>query len=130
METGAKFSPRKKHIALKYHHFRSHVMAEAIKRLGRYLPHTRKEGIVYSPDTSKGLEFYEDKDFAGGWQEAKVDDADNVMSRTRMVIMYDNCPIFWRSSRQTKIALSTAEVEYIALSSSMRQVLLLMTIME
>ena len=25
MATGTKFSPRKKHIALKYHHFRSHV---------------------------------------------------------------------------------------------------------
>ena len=25
METGTKLSPRTKHIALKYHHFRSHV---------------------------------------------------------------------------------------------------------
>ena len=25
MATGTKFSPRTKHIALKYHHFRSHV---------------------------------------------------------------------------------------------------------
>ena len=51
-----------------------------IKRLGRYLSHTRKEGIVYSPDTSKGLECYVDVDFAVGWQEANSDDADNVIS--------------------------------------------------
>ena len=103
---------------------------KAIKRLGRYLYHTKREGIVYNPDTSKGLECYVDADFAGGWQQADSDDPDNVLSRTGMVIMYANCPIYWRSSLQTEIALSTAEAEYIALSSAMRQVLPLMTLME
>ena len=103
---------------------------KAIKRLGRYLPHTRREGIVYSTNTSKGLECYVDADFAGGWQEANTDDSDKVMSRTVMVIMYANCPIFWRSSLQTEIALRTAEAEYIALSSALRQVLPLMTMTE
>ena len=56
---------------------------------------------------------YVDADFAGGWQEANADDADNVVSRTGMIIMYANCLIFWRSSLQTEIALSTAEAEYI-----------------
>ena len=81
----------------------------AIKRLGRYLSHTRKEGIVYNPDTLKGLECYIDADFTGGWREANADNADNVMSQTGMVIINANCPIFWRSSLQTEIALSTAE---------------------
>ena len=103
---------------------------KAIKRLGRYLSHTRKEGIFYNPDTSKGLECYADANFAGGWKEANADDAYNVVSRTGMVIMYTNCPIFWRSSLQTEIALSTAEAEYMALSSALRQVLPLMTMME
>ena len=40
---------------------------KAIKRLGRYLLHTKKEGIIYNPDISKGLECYLDADFAGGW---------------------------------------------------------------
>ena len=44
--------------------------------------------------------------------------------------MYANCPIYWRSSLQTEIALSTAEAEYIALSSALREVLPLMTMME
>ena len=44
--------------------------------------------------------------------------------------MYANCPIYWRSSLQTENALSTAEAEYIALSSALRQVLPLMTMME
>ena len=67
---------------------------KAIKRLGLYLSHNRKEGIVFNPDTSKGLECYVDADFTVGWQEENADDADNVMSRTEMVIMYANCPIF------------------------------------
>ena len=100
---------------------------KAIKRLGRYLYHTRKEGIVYNPDISKGLECYVDTDFARGWQEENTDDADNVILRTGMVIMYTNCPIIWRSSLQTEIALSTAEAEYIVLSSAPRKVLPLLT---
>ena len=34
-----------------------------IERLGRYLLHTKKEGIIYNPDISKGLECYVDADF-------------------------------------------------------------------
>ena len=52
------------------------------------------------------------------------------MSQTGMVIMYANCPVFWRSSLQMEIALSTAEAEYIALSSALRQVLPLMKMMD
>ena len=59
---------------------------KAIKRLGRYSSNTRKEGIVYSPNTSKGLECDVDADFAGGWKEADADDVDNVTSRTGMVM--------------------------------------------
>ena len=92
--------------------------------------HTRKEGIVYNPDISKGLECYVDADFAGGYSPETADDADNLLSRTGMVIMYANCPIYWRSSLQTEIALSTAQAEYIALSSALRVVLPLMTMME
>ena len=103
---------------------------KAIKRIGRYLQHTKEDGIIYSPDMTKGLECYVDADFAGGWMKANGDDPDNVLSRTGMVIMYANCPVYWRSSLQTEIALSTAEAEYIALSSALRQVLPLMTMME
>ena len=52
------------------------------------------------------------------------------MLQTGMVIMYANCPIFWRSSLQMEIVLSTAEAEYIAFSSALRQVLPLTTMTE
>ena len=71
-----------------------------------------------------------DADFAGGWQQADSSDTDNVMSQTSMAIMYANCPIYCSSSLQTEIALSTAKKEYITLSSDLREVLPLMTMME
>ena len=57
-------------------------------------------------------------------------DPDNVLLRTETTITYDNCPIFWRSTLQTEIALSTAEAMYSELSTALRQVIPLMTMME
>ena len=71
-----------------------------------------------------------DVDFAGCWQQADSSDTDNVMSQTSMAIMYANYPIYWNISLQTEIALSNSEVEYIALSSALREVLTLMTMIE
>ena len=61
-----------------------------------------------------------DADFAGGWSREVGDDSDSVMSRTRIVIIYANCLVYWRSSLQTEIALITAEAEYIVLSYALR----------
>ncbi len=52
---------------------------------------------------------------------ADSENADNVLSRTGFVIRYANCPIVWCSKLQTKIALSTAEAEYIAISHALRE---------
>ena len=76
--------------------------------------------IVFSPEKSKGLEYYADADFAGGWQQADSDDANNVISRTSFIITYVNCPVFLSSKLQTEIVLSTAGYEYIALSSALQ----------
>ena len=103
---------------------------QAITRIGRYLRHSRDRGVIFKPDKSKGLECYVDADFAGGWNPMNPNDASNLMSRTGFVIKYADCPIYFSSKLQTEIALSTAEAEYIALSSSLRQVIPLMTLME
>ena len=39
--------------------------------------------------------------FAGGWSREVDEDADNVMSRIGMIIMYTNYPVYWRISLQT-----------------------------
>ena len=81
----------------------------ALRRLGKYLLHTKRDVIIYNPDTQNGLECYVDADFAGGWQQTDSSNSENVMSRTGMVIMYANCSIYWRSLLQTEIALSNEE---------------------
>ena len=107
---------------------RSHEAA--ILNIGRYLLGSRERGIIYKPNKTKGLECYVDADFAGGWQLADAESADNVLSRTGYVLMYAGCPIHWVSKLQTEIALSTAEAEYIALSQSLREVIPLMSMMK
>jgi hypothetical protein len=42
-----------------------------------------------------------------------------VLSRTGFIIYYANCPLIWCSKLQTKIALSTAKAEYIAMSHAL-----------
>ena len=46
-----------------------------------------------------------------------------VKSRTGYVLTLGDCPFLWVSKLQTEIALSTLESEYIALSTSMRDLL-------
>ena len=53
-----------------------------------------------------------------------------MFSRTGYVIQFMGCPIVWVSKLQSEIALSTTEVEYIALSQAMRGIIPLMTIIE
>jgi hypothetical protein len=103
---------------------------QATTCLGRYLAHTKDRGIVYEPDKSMGIECYVDADFAGGWNITTSANADNVISHTGFVITYAICPIYWARHLQTEIALSTAEAEYIAMSSALRKVIPLMTLMK
>ena len=102
----------------------------AIKRIGRYLLGCKDKGIIFKPDISKGVECYVDADFAGGWPQADADNADCVLSRTGFVVFYAGCPIFWASRLQTEITLSTAESEYVALSTAIREVISLMHLMD
>ncbi len=66
---------------------------KAIIRIGRYLLDTCSHGIVYKPDTTKGLECYVNADFAGGWSQADSDNAENILSCTGYIITYAGCPI-------------------------------------
>ena len=102
----------------------------AIKRIGRYLLGTKDRGIVFNPNKNLGLECFVDADYAGAWTKEDAGNADNVLSRTGYVIFYAKCPIVFVSKMQTEIALSTAESEYIACSTAMRDVISLMQLMK
>ena len=95
---------------------------QAVIRIGRYLLSTKYRGMIYRPDSKRGLEVFVDADFAGGWNPEDAKNADNVYC-TDYVICYAGCPMFWQSKLQTEIALLTAEAEYIALSQALRETL-------
>ena len=71
-----------------------------------------------------------DVDFTGSWDVGDSNNPENVMSRTGYIIQYAGCPVVWRNKLQTKIALSTMEAEYIALSQAMLEVIPLISLME
>jgi hypothetical protein len=118
------------HLCARFSVFPMRLHEQAVMRIGRYLLSTRKKGMTYKPDSSKGLELYVNADFAGGWDPADPGNADNIYSRTRFVIRYASCPIFWQSKLQTEIALSTAKAEYIALSQALRETIPMMNLMK
>lgn len=100
---------------------RSHE--EAIKRICRYLLKTRDRGLVFRPDSNRGLECFVDADWAGSWTDDSSHDPLSAHSRTGFVIMYAGCPIVWKSTMQSLVSLSSTEAEYIALSSALREVI-------
>ncbi len=71
----------------------------------------------------KGLEWTVDADFADNWKDDNHDKPEPVLSRTGFVIMFASCPITWQRKLQTEIDLSTTNIEYVALSSAMREVI-------
>ncbi len=106
-----------------------HLHEQAVIQISRYLLSTKEKGMIYKPDSTKGIEEFVDADFAGGWDPGDAIKADNVYSCTGYVISYAGCPIFWQSKLQMEIALSTAKAEYIALSQALRETISMTNLM-
>ena len=89
-------------------------------RIGRYLHATKERGLIYNPQ-AQSFDVWCDADFSGNWlSEAAHNDSSTAKSRTGYLISFANCPIAWTSKLQTEIALSTTEVEFIALSEGLQ----------
>ena len=99
-------------------------------RIGRYLPGSNNCGIAFSPGFFKGLEVSVDADFPGTRDPDNTSDADTVYSCTWFTNRYAGCPVFWQSTLQTVIALSTAETEYITMSQALRETIPLHSLMK
>eukprot|EP00984_Skeletonema_dohrnii_P014206 scaffold5948_cov143-Skeletonema_dohrnii-CCMP3373.AAC.1 len=100
---------------------RSHELA--LLRIGKYLKATRTKGIVIKPTGGLlNINAYPDADFAGMYGHENDTDPACVKSRTGFVILAANCPISWKSTLQTKTALSTMEAEISALAHCMKEV--------
>ena len=94
-----------------------------MKRICRYLQVTKYNGLFFNPSKKLVVDCYAVADFAGLWGHEDPQDPICAISRTGFVVTFSNCPIFWVSKLQKKIALSTLHSEYLALSNSIRTLL-------
>ncbi|KAD2805405.1 hypothetical protein E3N88_38782 [Mikania micrantha] len=91
----------------------SHLIA--VKRIFRYLQGTQFLGIWYSTGQSCKLVAFSDSDYAGCKLSRK--------STSGGCQFLGNCLVSWQSKKQTSVATSTAEAEYIAAASCTSQIL-------
>ena len=93
---------------------------KAVKSIVRYLQGTKDEGLKIEPTENLGIDLYADADFSGLWKSEDSNDPICARSRTGFIITIGGIPLVWKSKIQTETALSTMESKYIALSTSMR----------
>jgi regulator of replication initiation timing len=94
--------------------------ATAVKTIVRYLVGTRTKGTIVTPTGKLDIKLYVDADFAGLFKREAPEDPDSARSRTGYILILGGFPLIWKSHLQNKIALSTLEAEYSALSSATR----------
>ena len=89
----------------------------ALKRILRYLAGTRNYGITYlaSPSKNRGTNLFE------GYSDAAYSNVDKAKSTSGYVYMVGGSAITWMSQKQSTVALSTTEAEYITLSEAGRE---------
>ncbi len=87
----------------------------AVKRILRYLKGTSILGLLYRENGSGEITGYSDADWAG--------DVGDRKSTSGYMFLLGGAAISWRSSKQTCVALSTAEAEHVALSAAAQEAL-------
>lgn len=85
----------------------------AVKRIFRYLRGTNDVGIMYTKQYSCSCVGYSDADWAGDKNDRK--------STSGYCFSLGSGLISWRTNKQSCVALSTAEAEYVALSGAAQE---------
>ena len=85
----------------------------AIKRIFRYLKGTSNFGLLYNGNASPSCVGYSDADWAG--------DVGDRKSTSGYMFLFGGTAISWKSSKQTSVALSTTEAEYVALAAAAQE---------
>jgi hypothetical protein len=94
---------------------------EAAMRVLRYLKGTSDLGLIYRgrPSANRGAPIlgpcYSDSNWGG--------DPDDRKSRTGVVCKINGCAVSWKSQKQTVVALSSAEAEYMAAGEAVKEIL-------
>ena len=85
----------------------------AVKRILRYLKGTSNLGLIYKGDIAHEVAGYSDAEWAGDIGDRK--------STSGYIFLLGGAAISWKSCKQTCVALSTAEAEYVALSAAAQE---------
>nr|GEX25455.1 ribonuclease H-like domain-containing protein [Tanacetum cinerariifolium] len=88
---------------------------QAVKRIFRYLKGTINMGLWYSKDTDISLTAYADADYAGCHDTRRSTSGSSQFFGDKLVS--------WSSKKQKRIAISSTEAEYIALSGCCSKIL-------
>lgn len=86
----------------------------AVKRIMRYIKGTQQLGLLYERKASECIG-YSDADWGGSIEDRK--------STSGYTFQWSGATISWRSKKQSCVALSTAEAEYVALSAAVQEAL-------
>ena len=84
-----------------------------VKRILRYVQGMKGIGLLYTTDQDSSLVVYSDTDYAG--------DVNDRKSTSGFVFLKNGAAISWRSKKQSVVAQSTAEAEYVALFYAAQQ---------
>lgn len=96
-------------------HAPSKIHRVEVQRVFRYFSATRKLGICFAHNPyTKGLDGYSDADCASY--------SETIQSTTGTIILSNGSPFNWRSVRKSIVPLSSAESEYIEISTIAREV--------
>lgn len=86
---------------------------EYVKRLLRYLKFTKNYGLKYTADGNSILEGYVDADWGANVIDRK--------SYTGYCFTLSGCVISWETKKQTTVALSSSEAEYMAITEACKE---------
>ena len=95
----------------------NHWKSTDAKRILCYLKGTSQLGLEYSKDGNRNLIGFSDSDWAGN--------KDGRKSTGAYIFMLAGAPVSWRSKRQSVVALSSTEAEYIAAANAAREAIYL-----
>ena len=85
----------------------------AVKRIFKYLVGTTQYGLLYRGGIPLELKCYSDSDYAN--------DQETRRSRSGFVTTFGGAAVTWMSRKQSVVALSTTEAEYVAASEGARE---------
>ena len=92
----------------------------AVKRVIRYVKGTKQYGITYRKNSPRHIG-PEDSNLFYGFSDAAFANAEDKRSISRHVFLSNGGAITWGLKKQSTIALSSTEAEYVALSEASRE---------